>query len=256
MEHPSHCLNCNTALQPNQNFCSVCGQRTSTHRFSLKGIFGHDFIHSVFHVDRGFFFTIKMLFTKPGYFIKEYLEGKRVKYFNYFTFILLLIAFGHLLNLYNPIRISELMDMGAQKMMMNKVQDFMTNNPKLVYVIMIPIASICSFIWFINQKLNISEHLILNIYKAGAEILVGCLFSLICIFYPKISFLKTIYPYFGFLSFVLGTYIYFSFFKQYLKNKWYVFFQSIGAIFTNLIVYTILSFIIGIAYGFFTHINK
>lgn len=250
MTQNHQCLNCESTLQAAQNFCSTCGQRTSTHRFSLKGIFSHDFVHAVFHLDKGFFFTLKMVLIHPGFFIKEFLDGKRMKYFNYFTFILLLIAFGHLLSLYNHVKISDLMDMQVQKQMMNKLQDFMTNNPKLIYVIMVPIASLCTFIWFINQNLNFSEHLILNIYKAGGEIFIGCFFSLFCIAMPNIAILKKVYPWFTVLSMSYGVWVYYSFFKQYLKNKWYVFFQSIGAIVTNLLVYSILSVIVGIAYGY------
>ncbi len=242
MSHVSHCLNCKRALLHAQNFCDVCGQRTSTHRFSLKGIFGHDFIHGVFHLDRGFFYTFKMLFTKPGFFIKEYLDGKRVKYFNYFTFLILLIAVGHFLNLYNKIQYSDLMNFSEQRQIkfMNEMQKFIANNPKLVYIIMIPISSFCSFIWFINQKLNFAENLILNTYKAGAEICLGCIFSILCISINDIPLLKIIYPYYTAFVFAFGVWFYFNFFKQYMKNKWHTLFQSLGVVATNFLIYSIL----------------
>lgn len=56
-----------------------------------------------------------MFFTKPGFFVKEYLEGKRVKYFNYFTMILILIAIGHFVNKYSPIKYVDLMQTSIKK---------------------------------------------------------------------------------------------------------------------------------------------
>ncbi len=111
--HSGNCLNCNTPYTKNNFHCSVCGQRTSTHRFSLKSIFAHDFIHAIFHLDKGFFSTLKNLFTQPGVVVKEFLEGKRVKYFNYFTMILVLITVGHLLNLNSPIKLTDLINKSA-----------------------------------------------------------------------------------------------------------------------------------------------
>jgi hypothetical protein len=282
----SHCLNCNTTLQPNQNFCSVCGQGTSTHRFSLKGIFGHDFIHSVFHLDKGFLYTFKMLFTKPGFFIKEYLEGKRVKYFNYFTMILILIAIGHFANKYSPIRYTDLMknsinksDTGKlkidtaaligkksslnfedikllqvkidslkkregvkgtiqakiaeeQQKIFESFDRFPKENPKLFYIILLPIYTIVTFMWFYKSKLNFSEQLILNIYKTCADIVVGILITLGFYIYPKISFWVNAFPFATLVVIVYGTWIYYDFFKLYYKDKTVTFLKSLAAVIT------------------------
>jgi hypothetical protein len=60
--HSTNCLNCNKPFTERELFCSSCGQRTTTHRFSLKSIFAHDFVHAIFHLDRGFFSTLKTCF--------------------------------------------------------------------------------------------------------------------------------------------------------------------------------------------------
>ena len=89
------CLNCGNETV--NSFCSICGQKNSTHRFSMKHFFLHDFIHGVFHLDKGFLFTLKELYTRPGHSIREYIQGKRAKYFNYFTLMLLIYAISHFL---------------------------------------------------------------------------------------------------------------------------------------------------------------
>ncbi len=99
------CLNCNSDVVG--DFCSTCGQKTSTKRFSLKHFITHDLIHGVFHLDKGLLFTIKELFTRPGHSIREYVQGKRIKHFNYFTAILILIAKGHYLGGFSKERFAE-----------------------------------------------------------------------------------------------------------------------------------------------------
>ncbi|MFY8110851.1 MAG: DUF3667 domain-containing protein, partial [Flavobacterium sp.] len=86
------CLNCDRDVH--ENFCPNCGQKTTTHRFTFKH-FLHDFIHGVFHLDKGFFFTLKELFVRPGNSTRAYIQCKRVNYFNAFTMMLILIAVAH-----------------------------------------------------------------------------------------------------------------------------------------------------------------
>jgi hypothetical protein len=68
------CLNCNNTID--KNFCNICGQKTSTHRFSIKHILDAGILNGIFMINKGFFFTIKELFTRPGHSIREYINGK------------------------------------------------------------------------------------------------------------------------------------------------------------------------------------
>ena len=79
------CLNCSEILH--SKFCPNCGQSIKTHRFSLKLFFKEVFINGVFQIDKGFFYTFKELFIRPGHSIRAYVDGSRVNHFNYFTFI-------------------------------------------------------------------------------------------------------------------------------------------------------------------------
>lgn len=81
------CKNCGYHF--NDHFCSKCGQSAHTERIDFK-YFIHDIPHSVFHIDKGFFFTLKAMVTRPGLAIKEYLEGKRINHFRPFGFVILL----------------------------------------------------------------------------------------------------------------------------------------------------------------------
>ncbi len=70
------CLNCEHSIA--EKYCSCCGQKTSTHRYSLKHFVEHDFVHGVWHVDKGIVFTIKELFTRPGHSVREFILGKEL----------------------------------------------------------------------------------------------------------------------------------------------------------------------------------
>lgn len=88
--HQITCLNCGTVHD--DRYCPVCGQRNDTCRFN-----GHELVRSItrgfFNADRGFVYTLRTMCTRPGRVIREYLEGKRVRYFPPFSLLFVVAAF-------------------------------------------------------------------------------------------------------------------------------------------------------------------
>lgn len=80
------CLNCGAAVT--SAFCPECGQKTNTNRLNWHYVW-HDIPHSVFHLDKGFFFTIKQMALRPGKAVNEFLDGKRVSYFRPLMFLII-----------------------------------------------------------------------------------------------------------------------------------------------------------------------
>ncbi|RYY56274.1 MAG: DUF3667 domain-containing protein [Chitinophagaceae bacterium] len=118
MEHT--CRNCGAAF--NGKFCNTCGQKFDVPRFTFKHIFEEGF-HALTHADKSFLSFAKDVVLYPGRVAYEYIvERRRKKYFNPFTFFLLIAAislfidsaklkledrlfhqnneYGHLLNVY------------------------------------------------------------------------------------------------------------------------------------------------------------
>lgn len=81
------CKNCD--LEFYGNYCNHCGQKADTERFTFRSLFDN-FIYGITNLNRGIFFTIYGLFSRPGIVIKEYIEGKRVSYANPFTLLIIL----------------------------------------------------------------------------------------------------------------------------------------------------------------------
>ncbi|MDO5505316.1 MAG: DUF3667 domain-containing protein [Pseudoxanthomonas suwonensis] len=73
----TRCANCGRAVEgAGQAFCPACGQPTPAHRIDWHFLV-HELEHSVLHMDRGVFFTLRNLLLRPGHMIRDYIEGRR-----------------------------------------------------------------------------------------------------------------------------------------------------------------------------------
>lgn len=72
------CKNCNTLVQPTDQFCSNCGQK-NREKLTLKVLLG-ELANAYLSWDSKLFRTLKPLFFKPGEVSKNYLAGKRKHY--------------------------------------------------------------------------------------------------------------------------------------------------------------------------------
>ncbi len=88
-EEPCTCRNCGTTYVG--NFCSRCGQsrKTPRYRFSnaVKNILG-----GFTNIDNGFGRTLIDLLYRPGYMIRDFIDGKRIQYFRPFQTLFILAA--------------------------------------------------------------------------------------------------------------------------------------------------------------------
>lgn len=161
-----NCLNCGYELS--NNFCSYCGQRADTHRITVKHFIQHDLLHGVFHLDKGILFTIKETFTRPGKAAMDYINGKRISYYNVFYLLLILIGANLIV-----VHYVEIFNDTATKLKMNKdgikVFDFFNKNIKYIILSFIPLFAINGVILFRRLKLNFAEHHII-----GGFVLLGC----------------------------------------------------------------------------------
>ncbi|MHA8059987.1 DUF3667 domain-containing protein [Aquirufa beregesia] len=77
--------------------CKNCGQDSNTHRMSMHFIW-HDLQHGFLHFDNGIFYTIKQLLFRPGYAIKDYINGKQASHFKPFSFVIIIATVYGLLS--------------------------------------------------------------------------------------------------------------------------------------------------------------
>lgn len=146
------------------NFCPNCGQSSHEHRVNAA-YFLHDIPHSVFHVDHGFFYTVKMLFTKPGLMVQEFLEGKRIKYFRPIGYVMVMTALSALL-----VKVIDWITkkvLASNGVVMQQSHNFFEHYFSLFIFLMIPLASLVTWVIFVNKKYNFWEHFLGNTYIAA-----------------------------------------------------------------------------------------
>jgi len=187
-----NCLNCNAETQG--GFCFNCGQKTSTSRFSFQHIFKNDIASKYYSfIKNPAFFSLKELATRPGDSIREYLLGKRVNHMNYMSLFLLLSGIGIFIDQYTHFSLADVTaENSAEKKLLANYFNFVRDNPKTYIAITIPIVAVFTFLFFKKSKFNFSEHLILNIYKASALLVLTKIVSLFSFISSNITFLKTI----------------------------------------------------------------
>ena len=158
------CKNCNT--QYDGNFCPKCGQSSHEGRINAA-YFLHEIPHSVFHVDKGFFYTLSKLLSRPGPALKEYLAGKRIKHYKPFGFVIIMSTIctlfikglNHLIN--NKYRDNNL---GKS---LNFGEGFFVKYPSILIFIMIPILALITWLFFKKRAYNYWEHFLINTYLAA-----------------------------------------------------------------------------------------
>ncbi|MXN89794.1 DUF3667 domain-containing protein [Flavobacterium sp. Sd200] len=220
-----NCLNCGHEITA--NYCPNCGQKNSTHRYSLKHFLEHDLIHGIWHVDKGALFTIKELFTRPGHSVREYILGKRAPYFSFVTLILLTLAVSTLIGHYSHVKLLDIIP-EASREAMSPFEKFVSKNPKIILLVTIPIYSLFSFLWFKKAGFNYSEHLVLNSYKVASELIVGLLFTILTVFYTNPQGLMLInYIFVTGFSILYTAFFYYQFFSKSGLSKRSRIFRSI-----------------------------
>jgi hypothetical protein len=243
------CKNCNHKYKGTH--CNYCGQLATTDRLNRHAVW-HDIQHGFLHFDRGIFFTVKEMFTRPGHSIREYIEGKRVKHFKPISFVLLIAGvYGYL---------DHTFDISLNKMQAQierevrkprkdnfeplKIIDWITNHYALFTLGILLFVALASKWAFKKIGYNYIENLILNAFLSGQHIIIQLLCAPPIVFIvknnPKLDDLNLIPTVIG-----IGTtfWVYFQFYNKLSKKErlWrtvlsYVYFLLLFASFLILVI--------------------
>lgn len=177
------CKNCTNRFDG--NFCNLCGQSAHTHAINSQFIV-HEIQHGLVHVDRGFFYTIRELFTRPGHTIRDYIDGKRVNHFKPLAFLLIISTlYAFLSHLLNDRTYIESAMLGFKSVPDAKnaptpypAVDWILAHYAYTSLLIIPLSALASYIAFIKARRNYFQHLVLNAFQWGqvAVFHIGYLF--------------------------------------------------------------------------------
>ena len=180
---PAECLNCETHLPDGVNFCQNCGQTAHVHRLDLHHLL-HEVVHFLTHADKGIFYLIGKLATKPGVVVREFVSGRRKKYFSPLNFFLIVV--GLFVFVQTTFRPMDSISMEAARSEVRKIPDpvvrerrlaklnrveaarnFMARYSNYINMAVTPVVALIFFLFYRRRGFNYTEHLIANLYFAG-----------------------------------------------------------------------------------------
>jgi len=165
------CKNCGTEAV--DKYCSHCGQLTSTSRISVKEILWN-FWDVFTHAGHGIFGVIGKLTTKPEIVAKEYISGKRKKYFSPVKYLIVIVSLSAILILnYSRMGLPFEPSFPSDSKVDDVIeQDFLNhNNYKVQLFLSIPLVALVSLLMFRRSGFNYAENLVLNTYLFAQVIL-------------------------------------------------------------------------------------
>jgi len=185
---PTACLNCAANLNTSNKYCPQCGQKVHLHRLNLAHI-GHEAVHFITHADKGIFYLLKMLATKPGQVAREYIAGKRIKYFSPLNFFLLMVGlFVFALTTFHPLegvnlkkakeQVQQVPDVVKRERMLKKLDraedasHFMAKYSNYINMAITPLYAFIFFMFYRRSRYNYTEHLVANLYFAGFGVVI------------------------------------------------------------------------------------
>ncbi|MGL2964231.1 DUF3667 domain-containing protein [Flavobacterium sp. RSB2_4_14] len=167
------CKNCNTSFTG--NYCPECGQTADTHKLNHHFVW-HDIQHGLFHYDKGIVHAAKELYTRPGHFIREYIEGKRVKHFKPISLLLILASISGFLAYKYQIKLLNLdtsTDISNGLLTIEELNHWVTTHYAWIILFTVPIRAFTTYIIFRKQGYNYYEHIVLAAYLASQRLLLS-----------------------------------------------------------------------------------
>src|SRR5690606_282231 len=164
------CKNCGNEFAG--NFCPECGQKAKTSKIDLKYL-QEETKYTLLHLNNGFFYTTKELFTRPGHATREFVEGKRVRHYKPILFLFVFAGlYGFLLNAVNIDVLSVATMRGPEYEASQHAMQWIAKHYSLVELVYLPITALASWLAFRVWQYNYIEHLIINAYAAGLRIAI------------------------------------------------------------------------------------
>jgi Protein of unknown function (DUF3667) len=214
------CKNCDTHFKG--NYCPSCAQKASLSRLTVGSVI-HELWHNFTHTDKGVVGLLVAMCKTPGKVIREYIDGKRKKYFSPYTFFLLVTAL--------LIYVSSLVFHYEDKLYHynNEYGQYINKKYNLIVLLSLPfLAGILKLIFF-KRKYNYAEWVVFFIFSFG---LSNCIQVLIqCFYFPFIQYHYKIKGYTDWASYLIFILVLISFIQP--KNIW----NWLQCIIASIIVY-------------------
>ncbi len=162
------CKNCGHHFEG--NFCNHCGQSAKTGRINLMFLW-EDIHHGLLHYDKGITYSGKQLFLKPGYIIRDYIQGKRVGHFRPISLVIVLATIYALVNHLTGVNL-----LSSKNDDSVKIYNYILEHYYWFIIATIPLFSISTKIAFREKHLNFAEYIIFESFKASQRLIIHTIF--------------------------------------------------------------------------------
>lgn len=171
-----YCKNCGITVT--NKYCENCGQRTSVYKVTFRETF-NDITENLFALSAPIPLTLKMLALNPGMLFREYLGGKRKKYYRPISFFVLstlvYLFVRWVIDFEDYVEIT----IGANKdpvdlELFSSAKDYMYQNIKsLAFILVFTLALFMKV--FFRRKYALPEYIAVSFYLNGFYSLLAML---------------------------------------------------------------------------------
>ena len=196
------------------------------------GFLWHEIQNNFIQFDRGVLYTSKALLTRPGFTIREFIEGKRIKHYKPIALVLLLATIYVLLYHYFKIDLSDgsssfmqgVVDGGTKEANKNniisyygKIEKWANTHYSEQALMQIPFFALGTFIFFRKSGYNYAQFFVLITFITALGLLVRILLFPILLVFKNYQYYLLPVPQLVALIFSLWTCV--QFFNTYSKLK-------------------------------------
>jgi hypothetical protein len=178
MNQHNICANCNSHLV--SKYCAECGQKGGQHEINFHYIY-HEIQHGLFHVDRGIWYTIKQLYTRPGKMIQEFIDGKRVIHFKPIGMVIILATIHYFIikssshqtyleDFITGIHNGLTDDKDIKDTRLINLLISLNKNYTYTILLLIPLYALSSF--WVYGRINFWQHLVLQCYITSQKLIM------------------------------------------------------------------------------------
>ncbi len=153
----------------NGKYCNNCGQAYAIKRITISTII-HEIFHFFSHIDKGILYTLKQLIIAPGKPQLEYIEGHRAKHQKPFSMFFLCITTSALIFYWTNLLLYKHFNVGDA----SDVQ-FFHQYMVVVTIVMLPVYTLITYVFFIKSKFNYAEIFVLLLYNLSLLLVVSAL---------------------------------------------------------------------------------
>lgn len=227
------CKNCGTTIH--EKFCTHCGQKTNVKRITIRDTL-NDFSDTVFSVDAPLFYTIKMLCLHPGTMLREFLAGKRKRYYKPVAFFVLMTIIYLLVRSligYDPLLASAVRVTGDPNELMVQTQQFMFENiTKFLFFFVFWFGILLKI--FFYKHYSIAESWTISFYLVGFYIILST-FNMFLVHYISYDLQFVIVA-------VIGIYFVFALLSLFQTPKWLIALKTIPVYIISIGLYIFSAF--------------